>query len=1129
MLEISLLGEVTIQSHGKSITRFRSQKEIALLAYLAHSGQTHSREALADLLWEARSTTQSLSNLRTVLARLRKQVGDDLIVTRKTVAVTPAVHEQTDSVRFQAMVAGAGGERSITAVNLLKQGLELYRAEMMAGFYLPNAPRFNDWLVIEQERLHQTAMRGYRQLAGWQEEQGVFSAGVTTAQRWVSWDPLDETAQQQLMRLLAYDGRISEAITVYEKCRQLLGTELGLSPAPATTALNEAIQTGSLSTPDISPAPLHNLPRMLTPLFGRKKEIEELTTRLLNPDYPLISITGAGGIGKTSLALAATRALAGKQHPFKDGIWFIALEEIEDGEPKEVRNRVAALIGLAMGLFFHGEDDLWSQLLGQLAPKNLLLILDNIEQFLNPAADLIVALLEAGNNIHLLVTSLITLPLAATFAFPLAGLEVPIQDSAEALQNESVRLFAERAARIPTSFRLEKHLAQVVAICRFVEGMPLAIELAAASLGWLMVDEILPVLTSNLQLLNTNRRDLPARQRTLQAVFDYTWQLRDRREQHLLTQISIFLGGFGRQAAEAVLDDKLSSLYKLQDHALLSRDEMGRFRIHPLLRQLARKKLTSEMEQQTLDRHALYYTALAQSFEKELKYSVGQVAIQTMRVEQANVRAAWHHAVQTGQWQNIANCLESIHFFYRHNGLYQEESVLLGGAIASLQANLIDENRFLTGFLTRLLCRLLALRAWNYQYSGEYDEGLKTAERACQLAQKLADPGLEAHARVALAKLHYRNHAEAIAQYEQVVTLAKIAQNPILEAEALSGIGGHKKWQGEIEQAKGFLRHALDLCRTLHYKPGEMVVLVRLGGLSASQEAHAEAMAYERQALQLSRLLGDVVAEALVLGNIGVSLNVLGDLAASQHYQEQGLAIYHRLNMPGEEQMLLGGLGEVAIKLGDYVTAEQHLTEALALAEQVKDLFWQAWVKHRLGEMWHGRGESEKALAFIAQAIQTAEAFQYINFKAGVLYTWGNVLLSQGEWGSAEEKFQKAYDLRQGSGRTEQALPSLAGLAYATYQQEKPETAASLAERLWESLRAAPVVAERATMKLYWMLGMVWDGLGDGRANDLWARAYDLLRSRCDKIPDERRRKLFLEQISSHRAIIDRSQIQTKI
>ncbi|MDX1418038.1 MAG: hypothetical protein R3293_27800, partial [Candidatus Promineifilaceae bacterium] len=166
MLQVSLLGEITIRSHGKPITRFRSQTEIALLAYLVHSGQAHGRETLADLLWDADSTSQALSNLRTVLARLRKQVGDHLVVTRKMLAVTPVAPKATDTVRFQTMLASVGEERSATATSLLAQGMALYRGELMAGFSLPNAPRFNDWLLVEQERLRQIAMGGYRLLAG---------------------------------------------------------------------------------------------------------------------------------------------------------------------------------------------------------------------------------------------------------------------------------------------------------------------------------------------------------------------------------------------------------------------------------------------------------------------------------------------------------------------------------------------------------------------------------------------------------------------------------------------------------------------------------------------------------------------------------------------------------------------------------------------------------------------------------------------------------------------------------------------------------------------------------------------------------------------------------------------------
>ncbi len=1121
MLEIALLGEITIRLHGTPITQFRSQKELALLAYLAHTGHAHSREALAGLLWEARSTKQSLSNLRTALARLRKQAGDHLVVTRKTVAVTRAVHEQTDSVRFQALLAGMDKEGSVTAVTLLSQGLKLYSGEFMAGFSLLDAPRLNDWLVVEQERLRQAAMRGYRQLARWQEEQGAFTAGVVTAQEWVAWHPLDETAQQQLMRLLAYDGRISEALAVYEKCRQLLQTEMGIPPAPATVALFETIQAGSLSPPDISPAPLHNLPRALMPLYGRKKEIEKLTGTLIDPEYPLVSITAVGGMGKTSLALATGRQLAAAQPPpFKDGIWFVSLEEIENDTPEKVQNGVAALVGRAMGLYFHSESDLWTQLLGHLAAKNLLLILDNIEQFLTVATDLIMNLLEAGEDIHLLTTSRTTLDLAASIAFPLAGLETPAQVSAEALQNESVRLFAERAARMPSPFNLEKYLAEVVAICQFVEGMPLAIELAAASLGRLMIDEVLPALTNNLRLLDTTRRDLPPRQRTLHAVFDYTWQLLDPHEQTLLAQIAIFRGGFTYQAAAVVLNDTISDLYNLQDHALLNRDETGRFRIHPLLRQLAREKLNEPnrcaLAEQALNQHAVYFTSLVQSFEKELQCGEGQEAIQTLLAEQANLRAAWQHAVQTGQWPLIANCLNSAHYFFQRQGFFVEEAALIDEAMTALIANLAEDDVFLTG----LLSRLLTVRAWDYLGSAQFDEGVKIAEQACELAQKVANAGIEAQARVVLAKLFHRDHAAALAQCEQVVTLAKIAQDPILEADGWSGIGAHRLWLVDAELAREPLHHALNLCQTLQYKPGELLVWVRLAALATRQEALAQSIEYDEKALHLSRQLGDVTKEVLVLGNMGVTLYALGDFTGSQHYQEEALATCRRLNMPIDEQMLLGGLGHTAIQLGDYAAAGRYLAEALVIARQIKDDFWQAWVKLRLGEMWYEQGQSQKALFLITEAFQTAEEVQNRVFLAAVLYHWGIVLLNQADWAAAEEKFQRAYDLWQEKGKTENALSALAGLAYAAYQLENEVTAVTHAENLWQAWKEKPVWAERANLKLYWQLGMVWDGLGDSRANDVWKKVRALLRQRSEKILDEGARKLFLEQVPAHRAIL---------
>ena len=1009
-------------------------------------------------------------------------------------------------------------------MNQLSQGLHLYKGEFMGGFSLPNAPRFNDWLVIEQEHTRQLALNGFRQLAGWQEQQGSFAAGVLTARRWLALDPWDETARQKLFRLLAYNGRTSEALNAYEKYRGLLQKEIGVPPAPETIALYESIQAGSLTPPVIASTPLHNLPRALLPLFGREQEISKLKDQLLNPEYPLISVTGIGGIGKTSLALATglelvsgEQLLTNEQRSFQDGIWFVALEGIENDALEKVKEKVAALIGQVMGLYFHSQSDLWTQLLGQLAAKKLLLILDNIEQFLSAASDLISELLGAGEGIHLLTTSRTTLPLVASFAFPLTGLETPTNDLADALQNESVRLFAERAARLPSSFDLEKHLAEVVAICQFLDGMPLGIELAAASVGRLLVSEIMPALKNNLRLINPTEYDLPPRQRTLHAVFEYTWELLEPREQTLLVQISVFRDGFTRQASEAVVYDVGSGLYNLHLHALLNRDTAGRFRMHPLLRQLAGEKLSGTEKAEVLDRRSAYFSDLIGSFETELRGGIGKEAIRTIFPEQANLRAAWQHAVQSGQWQLIANCLDSAHYFFQRKGLYSEEGSLVDVAIDTLQP-VVDAGNV---SLTTLLSRLLILKAWWYLNAARFEDGLRTAEHACELAQSVKDAGVEAQARYAIAKLLFRDHSKALAQLEQVVDLAKISEEPFLEADGLCEIGNHLRWQGKYEQARESLGYALALCQSLPYKSGELDCLIQLADLSQSQEKYNESIASYEQALLLSRLLEGATKEALILGNMGVSFNALGDLVSTQRVQEESLATYRRLILPAAEQMLLGGLGHTTLQLGDYVTAEKQLTEALVIAHQIKDEFWQAWVKLRLGEMWFERGELEKALSLIKEAFQTAGEVQNHPFLAAVLYHWGNLLLSQEAWAEAEKKFQEAYDLWDKRGKTENSMQALAGLAYVAYQQKMPTTAADHTDHIWQTWQESPAWAERANLKLYWMLGIVWQGLGDSRADNLWKKARALLKHRSEKIEDNEARQMFLQNASAHRAIME--------
>ncbi len=1097
MLELTILGNVEIKRDGVPIPRFRSQTEIALLVFLAHTGQTHSREMIADLLWDARTTKQSLSNLRTVLTRLRKRTGDALIVTRKTVAIDRAVHEQTDSVRFAALLGDA---------SRLEEGLGLYGGELMGGFYLPDAPRFNDWLTIEQERLRQLAARGYRQLATMQERRGAYAAGIETARRWVALNTLDEGAQQQLMRLLALNGQSADSLQSFEAYRKLLDTELGIAPTSATMQLIESIERGSLR------AVKHNLPRTRTPIFGRISQLAQLKSYLLDPNHPLVSILGVGGIGKTTLAMAVARQLVSENgHTFSDGIWFVSLAEVEETAVELVKTRVAAIMGQALELHFHSESDLWSQLLAQLATKHALLILDNIEQFAVVAADLIDELLAAARNVHLLITSRTTLALGQGVVITLAGLDIPA-NLADAAQNESVQLFAASAARSPAPFDLAKNLTEVVAICQFVRGMPLAIELAAASLIRLSLHEVLPALQNNLSLLNTTHTALPARQRTLQAVFDHTWQLLDRREQAVLAQLAVFRGGFVRKSAETILENDSTTLYSLQHHALLKRDQTSRFQIHPLLRQLAQDKLPDPTP--TLARHAAHFTALFGAYTNDLMYGTGRAALQILTPEQANLRAAWHYAVDAEQWQMIAQCLDSVHHFYKRTGLLSERADLIDRAIGRLEASAHTENA--------LLSRLLTVQAWGYVKSADFANGMKSAERAIALSLDQASAEIEAQARLVLAQLHSMqvNYTEASDQYQKVIALAESVDNPQLKADGLRGFGSQFLFQPDPQPAYEPLHRALLHCQKHAYKVGELETEILLASLAHAQDNFSLSEEHFRQALSLSRQLGDIVEEAEVLGSIGVVVAAQGDLERAKQLYMEALATFQRINIPESELWMLSQLGLNDIQLGDYQSAEKYLTAALAIAERIDDRFWQARLNTLLGRAWTESGQSEKALAVLAKASDIAAEVGHPRLPTMIMEEWGLALLANQDHSAAEQMLQQAHDSWQAVGSPFETLPSLAALAFIAYRLGKTDVAAARADALWQSWQEHPTWAEQSNLKLYALLGTVWEGLGDDRAATVWAKARQLLQQRSEKITTPASRKMFINNIPAHQSIM---------
>ena len=355
-LRIQLLGSFQVSLDGAPLTQFGANIARALLAYLAMNAGKHiPREIAASLLWPEHDQARALHNLRQALTRLRTVLGDQgahepfLQITRETLCFCPQSPHWLDVAAFKERVTAARDHphRDLATcpacVQQLEEAAALYGGSFLAGFYIDSIP-FEEWLVVERERLHRLAMDVFYSLAEIHQQRAGYDRAREYARRQIDLEPWREEAHQQLMSILALSGQRSAALAQYEICRRLLADELGAEPAAETTALYEAIKAGTFPPPS---AKTPNLPAMVTPFFGRQDELAELTARLLDPAYRLITVTGMGGVGKTRLALAAAEQLADR---FADGVWFVSLHEATPAEATQRRRLLLLAIAQALGL-----------------------------------------------------------------------------------------------------------------------------------------------------------------------------------------------------------------------------------------------------------------------------------------------------------------------------------------------------------------------------------------------------------------------------------------------------------------------------------------------------------------------------------------------------------------------------------------------------------------------------------------------------------------------------------------------------------------------------------------------------------------------------------------------------------
>ena len=952
-LEFQLLGGCNILVHGRPLPPPRYRKEWWLLALLVlRHDRESSRDALAEAFWPDSDGSRALLYLRRSLTNLRHALGPE---AARLLSPSPRTLRfdlsgaSADVVEFdQALRKTASRMPSEEA---LARAVALYR-----GPLLPDCA--DEWVLPERAERAQAYLAALEGLAQEAARRGDPAGAVHLLRRLVSADPGRESATSALMEALAEGGDRAAVTLVYQNLRRLLRQDLRVDPSPETQALYQRLtrQEAKPPTPESPPAlpSWRHLPIPLSGLVGRVQEIEEVTGWLRR--CRLVTLLGAGGVGKTRLAIGAAEAALPQ---FADGVWFVDLA------PLSVPSLVPEATAKALGIGEAPGRSPEQRLVEALASASLLLVLDNCEHVLDASAALAASLLSACPNLRVLATSRQGLRVPGEQIYDVPPLRLPPReqvgfladpDHAEKnvsalLEYEAVRLFVERATQTSPVFRLSRRNAEaVVEICRHLDGIPLALELAAARVRSLSPSEICARLGDRLRLLVAGSRAAPPRHQTLRAAIDWSYGLLSPPERFLLHRLSAFAGGWRLEEAEAVCAEAvcaeadgaeadgargaepweiLDLLTSLVEKSLVCTEagEKGatRYRLQETVRQYARKRLQESGEEQSQrGRHRDEFCRLAEWARPEIQ-GPGQTAVlDRLEEEHDNLRAALDCCLEDPDGAQLGLRLAGdLFFLWWIRGYFAEGQRHYAAALGRAGAE------------------------------------QPTAARARALSR--AGGLLSVHGDAAAAR----------PLFEEGLAIARALGDRKAEANLLCNLGDIST-ESDPPTARAALEESLAIHREIENPSGIAHSALLLGNVALRQEERAEAQALYAESLALNRALGNPQKMGHALWCLARSAMSLGDHARARALLEECVALFRELHDPWGLSAALALAGEAAMQVGDDAQARPLLAEHLRLVVRMGMPHSAPWVLRCFGRLAAARG----GLARTARAFGAADVFQ---------------------------------------------------------------------------------------------------------------------------------------------------------
>ncbi|MEZ4709891.1 MAG: BTAD domain-containing putative transcriptional regulator [Caldilineaceae bacterium] len=953
-LDLSFLGAFQAQLNNQPVTAFESNKARALLAYLAiEAAQPWPRAQLAGLFWPEIREVNARDNLRHALANLRAILHDRqrsspfLLVTRQSIQFNIQSLYRLDVAEF---VDGIAPNRAMTT---LEDAVKLYSGPLLDGFFLDGCSAFEEWLLLTRERLHRQMIDALYKLGEHFAAQGDFVKAERYARRLLELDNLQEEAHCQLMRILARRGQRSAALQQYEQCRQLLAAALGAPPSVATVTLHQQIQRGlwggdqpvtlwplPVAKPAAPESARQNLPAVTTSFVGRRHEIQLIGAFLRRPELRLLTLHGPGGVGKTRLALQAARALCAD---FADGCCWVELAPLH--APPQVVTSIAQSLGVAENA---GHEPLQT-VQAHLRHKTLLLVLDNYEHLLD-AAPVVDALLKSCERLKCLVTSREPLRLYGEqelMVEPLP-LSTPQQSMnvAELAALDAVQLFQQRAHSVQPHLHFDAALIPVVAeICTRLDGMPLAIELAAARTRQFTPPQLLARLTAegvlSPSLLRNQVRNAAGRHQTLQSAIAWSYRLLDDQEQQLFRKLSIFSGGCTLAAITALCtpakhEDVSELLWRLVDKNLVrivdapigkrSRRALpARFEMLETIRAFGLARLP-EHDELSAAQHACaaYYLALTEELNQLLPGGQGSYAADQLDFETPNVSAVLQYAIDAPHLE-LGLSLCSVLWKY-----WSEQGFLATGRQWVLQMVALAQSASPT---PAYASALFTAATWLFR-QGESTRARVAYAECLRLAEVFQDEVQVGFAQALLAVVTFcQGDYAASAQYSAAgLALWRKLDRGWNIGLILANMGHRATRLGDFPLAKQLLTEALAVSQQAQHNLGVAMSFHWLGQLAVTEGLVAEAHASLAKAWDLSQSDDFRPTKLAVMCEQAALCLLEGDPAAARLQLQDALRLCSAL----EQRSILPAIGDHLLHL--YMV-ERNFAHALTVAASAGQLY----------------------------------------------------------------------------------------------------------------------------------------------------------------------------------------------